>query len=317
MTAYTEKRCGISLSALMGFFMLCTLLIFARDVIPWIQKGILLCGKTIIPTLFPCMVACDMLVAGSGMQGSATPLDKACRFLFGVPSCGISAFTLGALCGFPIGTKIAADLYRDGKLNEREVENILSFSNNTGPAFLVAGVGISLFGSVKICILLYVLQLVSALLCGILFSILPHKSPSFPERAVPSKNDGGGFVTAVQKSVLNVLSVCGFVLIFSAICGILSSFIKNRILLAFIYAFLEVGGACASAATLLEPMPLFAILCATVAANFGGLSVHLQAASFLQGVPYSFSRYLSAKFIQAVVAVFLTLLCFPFLGIGP
>ena len=300
-----------------GFLLLCALLIFSRDVIPWVQHGILLCGKTIIPTLFPCMIACDMLSSGAVMTSGRSTLDKACRFLFGVPFLGMSAFFLGAICGFPIGTKIAADLYRNKKIDQKELACLLSFSNVTGPVFLVAGVGISLFGSLKTGLFFYMIQVISALLCGLLAARIPRKATDTSYQA-PLRTDTQDFhvSTSVSKNAVSLLTVCGFVLLFSAICGILSSFIKNEALLTFIYSFLEVGGACAQAASLLQAMPRFSILCATLAVNFSGMSVHLQAASFLSGIPFSFGRYILIKVMQAAFAILLSVIFFPLMGFG-
>lgn len=311
MTAsYPTQRRSIPLSAFLGFLLLCTFLLFSRDVIPWIQNGVILCGKTIIPTLFPCMIACDMLISGLGERKKGNPLlDSITNFLFGVPGIGMSAFFLGALCGFPIGTKIAADLYKSKRITQRELGNLLAFSNNTGPAFLIAGVGGTLFGSLKIGVYLYIIQLISAILCGILFSLFSHSSATITY-SVPVQQEAReySFVASVERSVMNALTVSGFVLIFSAVCGILSSFLQNSNLLAFIYAFLEVGGACAEAARLISSAPITSLLCACVAVNFGGLSVHLQAASFLRDVPYSFARYIGAKLTQTAIALLLTIL---------
>lgn len=300
-----------------GLLLLCTLLFFSREVIPWVQHGILLCGTTIIPTLFPCMIACDMLTSGALTEWGFSPLDRLCRFLFGVPFSGMSAFFLGAVCGFPIGTKIAADLYRAKKINAQELISLLSFSNVTGPVFLVAGVGFSLFGSLKIGLFLYAIQLFSALLCGCLFTRISQKTveSSHGVSTIPTAQDFR-FSTSVGRGVLNTLSVCGFVLLFSAVCGIFSSFVKNDALLSFIYCFLEVGGACAQAASLFDTMPILSILCATLAVNFSGMSVHLQASSFLSDLPFSFWRYVLIKLLQASIALLLTLLFFPLLGLG-
>ena len=315
----TECKAGKQTPSLpiAGLLLLCTLLIFSRDVIPRVQQGILLCGTTIIPTLFPCMIACDMLTSGALTEWGYSPLDRLCRFLFGVPFSGMSAFFLGAVCGFPIGTKIAADLYRTKKINAQELASLLAFSNVTGPVFLVAGVGFSLFGSPKIGLFLYTVQLFSALLCGFWFARISNKPAEAPHGVLATANTQTfRFSASVGRNVLNTLSVCGFVLLFSAVCGILSSFIKNDALLSFIYCFLEVGGACAQAASLFDTMPLLSVLYAALAVNFSGMSVHLQASSFLSDLPFSFWRYVLIKVAQAVIALLLTLLFFPLLGIG-
>ena len=314
MTAESTRQRAISLFPI-GFLMLCALLACSSDVIPRIQAGLLLCGKTIIPTLFPCMVACDLLIMGLSPKKDTGGLkERACRFFFNIPAIGMTPFFLGALCGFPIGTKTAADLFRQGKLTPAELDRTLCFSNVTGPVFLVTGIGFSLFGSFKIGLLLYVIQLISALICGgLLARFTKEKEGGMTAQSSISSKRTIDPMSTVPRSVLAMLTVCGYVLLFSAVCGILSSFLQNKLLLLFIYGFLEVGGACAEAANLFLTNPRSAVLLATLAVNFGGMSVHLQAASLLKELPFSFLRYLFAKTLQTGIALLLTAPILPYI----
>ncbi|MBO6020421.1 MAG: hypothetical protein J6P88_04455, partial [Clostridia bacterium] len=79
---------------------------------------------------------------------------------------------------------------------------MLAFVNNTGPAFLVGGIGLGLFGSVRIGWALYLLQIPVSLSVGFLF----RPAPSFAARIsspdeVPFADPVASTVRAAETSV--------------------------------------------------------------------------------------------------------------------
>ncbi len=100
-----------------------------------------------------------------------------CRFLspvtkhvFGLSEeCGY-IILLGFLCGYPIGSKLSADLVKKNEISVREGQILISFCNNVSPAFmitfLIGGIiGIPAFSSVLLAVMLGV-----PLFLGIVFS---------------------------------------------------------------------------------------------------------------------------------------------------
>lgn len=295
------------------------LLCFSPQIAENLRAALLLCYQTIIPTLFPFMILLGLLATGSSKKAEIVK-NSDCFFLkwFGVPTVGMEAFLMGALCGFPLGVKYTADLYRAGRLTEKEADQLLSFVNNTGPAFLIAGIGAGLFDKPALGLLLYLLQLSSALLTGVL---LHHFSPSqrsntLAPKGVESGKKNPNLVLAIQHSTHDVLGICGIITAFSIPLALLQQWVRNDTLLAFITSFLEIGNASRLAAALWPLKRLSSLLTLNNAVCFGGLSVHLQAAFFLNGLPLSLRRHTVAKLIQALLSSLLLLaLCFVFSAI--
>ncbi len=291
------------------------LLLFAKQTTAGIHKALQLCASTVIPSLFPFMVASDLLMA---CQVTDIPLprlvEKSVKKVFRVSPYALYPFLLGSVCGFPIGIKSAADLYHAQKLSSQDTEKCICFCNNTGPAFVIAGVGASLFSSVRLGILLYAIQILSALICALIFAhTSTHIQETKPSVFLPPRKQSLNFVEAVQNSIQSILAVCGFILVFASITEVATVFCKNRILLSFFSSFLEIGGAVSLAADLFLHNPFLGTLCACMAINFGGLSVHLQSAYFLKDIPVSFFKYLFAKLIQTAVSSLVLIVVFPFL----
>ena len=74
--------------------------------------------------------------------------------LFNIRGEGSFAFIMGILSGYPMGAKIAANFRQNNICSKVECERLLSFTNNSGPLFIIGSVGISLFGNSTIGFLL-------------------------------------------------------------------------------------------------------------------------------------------------------------------
>ena len=62
------------------------------------------------------------------------------RLLFNVPGEGAFALILGTISGYPVGAKIIS-IFKEQKLcTDVECERLLSFTNNSGPLFIVGTV---------------------------------------------------------------------------------------------------------------------------------------------------------------------------------
>jgi hypothetical protein len=79
------------------------------------------------------------------------------------------AFALGIIGGYPVGAKTAISLYQKKLCTKEEAERLLGFCNNSGPAFILGVVGVGVFSSSRIGILLYLVHIFSSITVGFLF----------------------------------------------------------------------------------------------------------------------------------------------------
>lgn len=227
-----------------------------------IRAGLRLAGHTILPALFPFAVLSSYLVVFT-----APAPGHRCRLPFStVPFC------IGLLCGFPLGAKTACDGARLGRWSEKDAEIMLCFCNNTGIAFLIAGVG-TMRGSVHDGIFLFCLQTLIALLTGALLSIGRRHRITISPAALSTKPIPP-FTEIMRNAVNASLTVTGYIAFFSGLTSVLHTMLPDR-LFPYIAAVLEVGTACRTLADIPGGLPLTAF-----AVIFAGLSVHLQTASF-------------------------------------
>lgn len=272
-----------------------------------------LIATSLVPSLFPFLVLSELIIkSGLGVRAGRLFSAPAKKFL-GVGSGGVCAFVCGALCGFPVGALTACTLYERGEISKKEASHLLLFCNNTGPGFLISGVGTALFGSARFGVLLYAVQIISALIIGAASKrFFPYEKNSGEKPKTLPLVGAPLFTEAIKCAAKNMLTVCGYILFFSVISGILSSFLPA----AAISGLFEISSGCVAASLLASsgaPAALAAAVCAFIV-GWSGLSVHAQTAAICKNTDLPLFPYVAAKFVQGVLSalfVFLYFTLFP------
>ena len=289
------------------FLILCGILIWfltdAARIRAQAAEALLLCGKSVIPALFPFLVVSSLLIAlGFGewvspyLAGLMTPL-------FRLPGLASSALLLGLVGGYPIGAQTAADLYRQHLLTREESERLLTFCNNSNPVFLISVLGVGVFGSVRTGVALWLVHVLSALLVGLLFrghgkTADRRQAPSIACRTVSLP---AALVAAVRNSAGGMLSVCAFVTLFYAVAAPLEALGPH------------LGTALVGVVELFSLTPLltpdfFGFVLAAGCAGWGGLSVLCQTAAVLDGTGLRLAPCVWGKLLQALLSAALALI---------
>lgn len=159
------------------------LILFSSDNLLAAKNGLLLWTSSVVPSLLPFFIATELLGYTNIVSILGRILNKFMRPIFNVPGEGAFALIMGIISGYPVGAKIVCNLKKQGICSEEECERLLSFTNNSGPLFIIGTVGVSLFSSSSIGYKLFFVHLISCLLVGFLFRWWKWKSGrfSFPQ----------------------------------------------------------------------------------------------------------------------------------------
>lgn len=265
-----------------------------------VTRALSVCVRTVIPSLFPFMIV-NSLVVNSGFASILGAwLSRPVRALFAVGGAGGAAFILGAVAGFPLGAECVAHMYKLGQCTKDEAERMTAFCNNTGPAFLVGGIGSGMWGRPEIGWLLYITQLAAAVIVGVAlrFTRAEESSPSVagPETVVTPAI----FTSAITGASVGMLKICGFIAAFSVLCDMIRCAAAGTggTAAAVLFSFLEITSGSAAAA---DAGGNAGIALTAAAVGWSGLSVHMQTASVLPK-ELSLRRYAAGKAAQGILS---------------
>ena len=296
----------------MGFLLMstfCFVLILRNSdaAIEYMGRGLTLCARTVIPSLFPFMVISELLVSSGAGEALGRLFSGVMRRVFGVSGAGASAVFLGSACGFPVGARTAVGLLDRGVISKAECEHLLTFVSNPSSAFLISAVGAGLYGNRQLGVTLYLAVLSCGLLTGFLARFFLHRTGESAEHPhFPSGLHIGGvetFTGAVSGAASGMLTVCAYVIFFSAITGTLGQVTEGRGLFGevgytLLCGLLEMTGGIGRASALSGDWPL---ILTAVFAGWSGISVHCQVMTLCGGRGLSFKPYLLAKGVQGLL----------------
>ena len=327
-----KKRLGKWLLALGCAGAAGALLFCSPSVGEGIRRGLAVCASVMIPSLFPLLILSDFVARTQLGRMLERPLGGIAERLYRCPRTLAPAILMSWIGGYPAGARVLAGMAQRGSLSREEAGRALTFCVNSGPAFLVAVVGTGVFGSPAWGLFLFGCQLLAGLLTGrILCRGFRWRPARRGEEAGRSLSPAAGFVGAVSSGTAGMLSICAFVLVFSAAArlladwGLLSAWSSGLSRLTggvltpagaacFFSGLLEIGGGCALAqglppgqGALVLPFLLsfssFSVIC-QVAACFGeaGVDAGLLFRSrvlhggltFLLAVPVLWGRFAAA-----------------------
>ena len=144
---------------LLCFLFLFILLLFPETAAEGSKSGLLLWAGVLVPSLLPFSVLTSLI--RRTMQG------RRCQYLL---------LAAGILSGYPIGAKVAGELYKDGMLSREKALFFAGFTNNPSPMFVIFFVAGSMLGMDSGQYLFYALVLLSSLLGSLCFLLFTKKS---------------------------------------------------------------------------------------------------------------------------------------------
>ena len=124
------------ISTLFCICLLLFLLVHPEEAFLSAKDGMSLWLNVMIPTLLPFLILTGILLKAGNIPQLLGPLAPFWKHFFGISPAGAYVLILGFLCGYPMGAKLAHDLYINHQISQREGEYLLTFSCNASPAFI-------------------------------------------------------------------------------------------------------------------------------------------------------------------------------------
>ncbi len=162
------------LSALIIFFIL-NMIVSPAKFIAQGLNGISAWAFNVLPSVLPFMFFTKALSSLGQMEKLTRPFQRVTKTLFNTPPISFYTFFMAILSGYPVGSKMIADLYMQGKITKDEAFRMSAFCSTSGPMFIIGAVGVSMFKSSIIGYILFISHVLSAFLNGLIYRKLGCK----------------------------------------------------------------------------------------------------------------------------------------------
>lgn len=285
-------------------------------------EGCKLWYRSILPTTFPFVVICNLLIYYDGINLYSKFLGPLiCKPLGLSRNCSFP-IVASILCGYPLGAKYCVDLYSMEYIDKEEYDRLLNIASNVGPLFLIGSVAGTLLGNISLGYILLLANYLSPLFIGFITKKKRNSinlSSSTRHKYEPM-DFGSALKNAVQNGINTTLSIGGFIVIFSVIICLIknSIYIYNTVmhlekvlnlssgtLYSILLGSIEITNGCSIISNLQISLPLklsiISFLC-----SFSGLAIIAQVSSFVNDTKISYSKYIFLKVIQGIFSFIIT-----------
>ena len=285
------------------FFIVATIIIFflmlffPQTAICGASLGLMLWFQTVLPVLLPFLILTALLLKSNGFFLISRLVRPILHPLFGISDYGSFALLVGFLCGYPMGSKVTADLKREGKITVNEASYLLSFCNQTSPMFLISYIfyihlkrpdllfpGMLLIEGVPILMSIPFRKIY----CPAVTSSASSPSPHFAWNMLDD---------CIMQSFETITKIGGYIIIFSVFLQFGKELPFTHPLLTFLFLpSLEITNGIALICNSGVPTDLAFVL-ATGLASFGGWCSVAQTYSMIRGSGLSIGDYIAKKLI--------------------
>ena len=292
------------------FFLLFFMFFFPELTLEASREGLLLWFRTLLPTLLPFIILSNFLIGFNCIEKILNPFRRIWSFFFGLSPYGAYVLILGILCGYPMGAKLTADLYRQGSLSLKESKYLLTFSSNASPMFICTYLVLECIGDKKQMLPVLLLLYLANYLCSIFFRI--YYQIGFSEKKLHKKTETSSYSpgTLIDVSIMNgfetITKLCGYILLFSIAAKAANRFLSWMPLGKYLLVgALEISTGLfqISQSALSFPWKFSLLLSFTA---FGGICVLFQSKGVLSKSGLNIWPYLAGKLLSMFFAFLLS-----------
>lgn len=292
------------------------LLFFSPLASQGISRGLTLCAEVLIPSLFPFMALAVFVGRSRAGVFFGHMLGPLCRRWLRLPKETAPVLLMSFIGGYPVGARMLAGMLCRKEITPEQAQRLLSFSVSPAPSFAIVTLGAGLAGSLPAGVVLYFCHVFTALLLGGWYarrSKVPLGKAAGP---CSSLSFSAALVEGVSSAVEGMLSICGFVLLFSTLISFLqaSGFVQlfGQIVFPLSKGILDPNAFSAALFGLLE-VTCGVFSCRGLAwssisillpflTSFGSLSVLCQISAMLHGYGVSTAALLRGRIVHSCLS---------------
>lgn len=281
------------------------------------HKGILYCVNTLIPSLFIFMIFTSFIVNSGATQNLSKILNPVTKFLSYLPGCTAPIIILSLIGGYPVGARGAKSLYESKEINTEQLNRLMTFSVNAGPAFIIEIVGNILLKNYKLGCLIFIVQVVLSLSIGIISGILARQKNLnfyFNENVGKNKkpNISDSLIKSCSDTSKSIIVMSALIVVFYTLIEILKSSLLTKDILNHFFtsndsinnfrtifiSIMEMTSGCNEVIYKSAPTGIIFF-----AVGFGGICAHLQIKSIFGEDDFNFIKFTVYRLLNGLLTV--------------
>lgn len=267
------------------------------------EASILFFTKVFV-SIFPFIILIDILLYYDYQDFLNKIFGNILSKLFNIDKNACIIFILSILTGCPSNAIYIKDML-DNKLIDIETSNrILLFSYFQSIPFIIGTIGIKLYNSLKIGLILWIFIFINNLLIGIYQKNIKQTIIQYKKTIKKDK-----LISIIKKSIIKGITISfdilGNLIIFTIIINLIKKLIPlNSIFLSFISGILEITNGI-NQVSLLNINIKYKLLLTLFFLSFSGLSIIFQTTSILNHYKINIKRILIIRLIFSIITCIL------------
>lgn len=255
-------------------------------------EGMKLCLNVIVPTLLPILILTNTIIKSSSrvfLEAVFSPLARLLR----LPKCACCALILGLIGGYPTGAILTNELFNLHLIDNQTAKRLLRCSFCGGVAFIITAVGTIHLNSTKTGIIIYIINVLSSIIICIADGIIHLNTNKITqEYSIGSQSFCNALINSIECSTKSVAVMCGCIVFFSAICGLVS-------IPPFAMPLIEItNGIFKFNGSISLPYLCFFL-------SFGGLCIHLQILNVIKSTGIGYIDFFVHRVVGGLISYFL------------
>ena len=268
----------------------------------------LLFFKKVFITIFPFVILCDFLIYFNYHIFIKGIFGKIINKIFNIDSNTSIIFILSIFSSHPSNAIYIKNLLDNKIINIKVANRILIYTYFPSIAFVIGVIGVSLYNSFKIGLMLWIICFINNILIGLFL----RKDNVYIE-SINNETKNISFFECFKLSIIKAINtsfiILGNLIVFTIIINLIVNYISiNPTILSVLTGFLELTSGVISISLLDIPFNVKFALTSLIL-NFSSLSILFQSFSILSSYKINIKKTLTIKLMFSIITFLLIIIC--------
>ena len=288
-------------------YILIFIFIYSNEIKICILNSIDIWINNLIPSIFPFLLITSLLYNYGLIDILSKIFGKIIKKIYNLEEKGSYAIISSMFSGYPSGSKYTKELLIDKEIDIKSANHLITFTSYANPLFVILVIGETLLNNKKIGIYIFIIHLISGLLTGVLFKTKEEKKSIKKEREKNKRKFINVLISNINDTFKILFNMLGIMIFFRMIITIINKKIVNNYIKYIIEGLLEMTTGIIdislSNITLKYKTAIIGFLI-----SFGGLSIHFQTKSIIEGTGINYYKFLIARLIHSLLCFILIII---------